>query len=196
MRARKGRMAVLDQTVDEAGAAAGDDAPIALLETHSADLYRRVCVLVGGTAYVEDIVQETMVQALSCFGRYDRSRPLGPWLFGIALNVTRRYWRRVRHARAAAEVLAGSAPWARPAADPERELLLRERVDLLYRALDELTPRVREAFVLREIEQLPAEEVARLTRTSVAAVYTRVCRAREAIRAYVDGACGPEERKP
>jgi len=163
-----------------------------LLEAHAPGLYRRVRVLIGWSGFVEDIVQQTMVEALASWRRYDRSRPVGPWITGIALNVTRRYWRRARIARAAAATFAVAAE-SGAGPTPETDVLSRERAELLYEALDQLSPKLREAFLLRAVEDLPAEDVARITGATVGAVHTRVSRARDAIREFIAGRHGGGE---
>ena len=164
---------------------------VALLYAHASEVFRRVHVLIGRSGFVDDAVQQTMVEALSCWRRYDRSRPMGPWLTGIALNVARRYWRRARVARQASEAFAAVS--ARPGGPtPEADALSRERARLLYEALDRLSPILRETFLLRAVEDLPAEDVARITKSTTGAVHTRVSRARDAIRAYVEGRDGKE----
>jgi RNA polymerase sigma-70 factor (ECF subfamily) len=165
---------------------------VELLQAHGPELYRRVYVLLGRAEFVDDVAQQTMVEALASWRRYDRSRPVGPWITGIALNVARRYWRRARHARDAAATIA--AVGERPASGtPEHESLWRERARLLYEALDTLSPLLRETFLLRVVEDLPADEVARITGTTTGAVHTRVCRARDELRAWVAARHGSEE---
>jgi RNA polymerase sigma factor (sigma-70 family) len=163
--------------------AAGAAAP---LQEHAGDLTRYVRFLTGGSSYVEDIVQETMVRALTSFARYDPARPLRAWLHGIALKVTHKYWRRIRRARAFEQRFP--APGESPSAgkSPEDELLLRERAQALYRALDTLPLSQREALVLHVGERMSAEEVAALTGTTVTNVYTRVCRARAQVKAFLE----------
>jgi RNA polymerase sigma-70 factor (ECF subfamily) len=156
-----------------------------VLDAYSGELFRYLYALLGDSPYVQDIAQETMMRALAAFRRYDPSRPLGAWLMGIALNVTRHYWRRIRRARAASEALAAAPQPAGP--DPERELLAAEQAALLHRALDGLPPRLREAFVLLDVERLAPEEAARIAGTTVGAVRTRAWRARAALRRLVDG---------
>jgi len=156
------------------------------LAEHAAGLYRYVRFLVGSSPYVEDIVQETLVRALSSIDRYDPQRPLRAWLNGIALHVTHKYWRRIRRARNAEQSEQASGVPTVQGRDPEQELLLRERAELLYRALDGLSAPLRDALVLHAGEQLPAEEVARLLGTTATNVYTRVSRARAQVRAFLD----------
>lgn len=172
-----------NRPVDQGPGAVTGPAPLA---EHAAGVYRYVRFLVGGSPYVEDIVQETMVRALDSFHRYDPQRPLRAWLNGIALHVTHKYWRRIRRARTAERSEQASGVAVVAGRDPEQELLLRERADLLYRALDALPATLRDALVLHAGEQLPAEEVARLLGTTPTNVYTRVSRARTQVRAFLD----------
>jgi RNA polymerase sigma-70 factor (ECF subfamily) len=185
-------MAVLDRLFDRSETEAVSQAEMAsLIDGHTEELFRRVCILVGNAALVDDVAQETVVEALANASRYDRRRPLGPWLAGIALNVARRHWRRARRGPIAAVDCAtlpdrDARPGDPRGLGPEGEVLVRERVALLYEALDSLSPLLRETFLLRAVEGLPAEEVARITDTTPGAVHTRVCRARDALRAWID----------
>lgn len=62
--------------------------------THRADLHKFVMRLVGNADLAEDVVQETLLRALStASGFAGRSRPL-TWLSAIALNVIRDHFRR------------------------------------------------------------------------------------------------------
>jgi RNA polymerase sigma-70 factor (ECF subfamily) len=187
-------MSVLDRLLDGwAGeAVVSEDEFAELLDAHVPELYRRVHVLVGASGVVDDVVQQTMVEALACRRRYDRARPIGPWLTGIALNVARRHWRRARVVRNAAATFAAAAEGGR-SANPETEAVSREQAALLYAALDRLSPKLREAFLLRAVEDLPAEEVARIMRTTVGAVHTRVSRARDFVREFIAARHGGEE---
>ncbi len=78
-----------------------------------------------------------------------------------------------------------------PVADPEREASERERLGLLGEALDRLPPRSRLLVRLRFGQELPLEEVARLTGLSGAAQAERhIQEALEELRARL-GAKGP-----
>lgn len=154
---------------------------------HLPSLYACVRALVGDPHVVEDVVHETVAQALASWRRYDPTRDLGVWMRGIAVHVARHHWRRIRRGRTATAVLAGAALENGPRTlDPESALSGREQAARLLAALDALSPKVREAFVLRVVEGLPGEEVARLTGTSPAAVHTRVCKARSLLLAAID----------
>lgn len=65
-----------------------------LIRTHASRLNNFVRRRVGNSADVEDLVQETYLEAVRCLDRYQgQSRP-ETWLFGIALNLMRNYHKR------------------------------------------------------------------------------------------------------
>ena len=50
--------------------------------------------MVRDPGLVDDLFQETLITAWRRFDQFDSTRPLGPWLRGIALNLTRNAKRR------------------------------------------------------------------------------------------------------
>jgi RNA polymerase sigma factor CnrH len=161
----------------------GPESPLA---KEAAGLFGYVRFVVGDSPYVEDIVQETMVRALDSFDRYDPARPMRAWLRGIALHVAHKFWRRAQRTRRMERDSNGTPIVPVPGRSPEEELLLRERADLMHRALDELAPPLREALILHVGERMPAEEIAELTGTTPTNVYTRVSRARSHVREFLE----------
>ncbi|HEY0836267.1 MAG TPA: RNA polymerase sigma factor, partial [Azospirillum sp.] len=64
------------------------------LAAHRADLYRFVRSVVGNADLAEDIVQETLLRAMTAAAAFvGRSKP-STWLSSIALNVLRDHYRR------------------------------------------------------------------------------------------------------
>ena len=67
-----------------------------LIRAHSKRLYNFVRRRIGNPADVDDLVQDTYVEALRCAGKFHgHSRP-ETWLFGIAMNLVRNYYKRAR----------------------------------------------------------------------------------------------------
>jgi RNA polymerase sigma-70 factor (ECF subfamily) len=60
--------------------------------------------------------------------------------------------------------------------------------ELLENAVNQLPPPAREVFVLRDMEELPGEEVARRLGISLASMKSRLHRARKLLRERVDAA--------
>ena len=156
----------------------------------------RACVraLTGDSSVVEDIVHETVAEALEGWRRYDPTRDLGAWLRGIAVHLVHRHWRKAKRGRAAAAAVSAVSEGPSGGSDPETEAAGRRQAAALLAALDGLTPKLREAFVLRVVEGLPAEEVARLTGTSPAAIHTRVFKARGILAAAIGASAAGRTR--
>lgn len=145
-------------------------------------VFRQLRHYTGDTALAEELAQEAFAQAMISRDRFDRARSFQAWLFGIALNVARKYWRRQRTAATAharLEVMARTCP---PAGHgPDDAHLQRERSRILYAVLAELPERMREAFLVREIQGLPHAEAAELLGISEGNLAVRVHRARARI---------------
>src|SRR5919199_1359089 len=161
-----------------ARAAGGDlDARAALVEEHYAACIRFAERMLHDRADAEDVVQETWMRAFRALGRYDAARPFRPWLFRILVNqcrtraVQRRRWRRW---------FSGDDRALDGAAAPEVRYL-GER-DAVAAAVDRLDPRLREAFLLKYVEELEYTEMAAITGASVSALKMRVKRACDALR--------------
>ncbi len=167
----------------EARARTGDvDAWSTLYARHYAAVFRQVRYLCGDRGLAEELTQETFAQAMASAKRYDGRRAFAGWMHGIALNVVRKHWRKNRNRSRAMERYE-HIDSARPRdEDPDGSHLRRERSRVLYDVLDELPPRWREAFILREIQGLSTAEAADRLGISSSNVAVRVTRARGRIR--------------
>ena len=140
-------------------------------------------------ATADDLFQEVFLTAWRRFGDYDRTRPLGPWLRGIARNKLREARRadrrRVRATSAAIDDRLGAdldriAARARRSDDPRRDRLaaVADCVDLLPASL-------RSLIRARYAEGRDAAELAGKLGTTHAAVRKRLQRARDQIAVCV-----------
>ncbi len=139
----------------------------------------------------EDAVQEALVRAYRALRRGRAPREFRPWLLGIVLNRCRSHAQRSRRRR-----LLFERWWARQ--DPEAFRV--QPADgaggdgdldpKLKAALAALRPKLREAFLLKHVEQLRYEEMAEITGASVSALKMRVKRASDQVLAMLteDGA--------
>jgi RNA polymerase sigma-70 factor (ECF subfamily) len=136
----------------------------------------RVC---RTTEAAEDAVQETLWVAARNIRSFRGASRFTTWLFAIIRNRCLRWLGRPAHEPLdLAQVL--SMPSAAPG--PEREAERREVEQLLARALQALEPTHRQVLLARDVEGLTAPEVAHRLGVSVAAVKSRLHRAREALR--------------
>ena len=131
---------------------------------------------------VEDVVQQTFVQAFVALDRFAGTGAFSTWLTRIAVNEARlraRRWRRTE--RSMVELSQSSESVADT---PEQKAGRREAVERVRVALDRLPERHREVLSL-VVDGLSHDEIAERLGIRAGAVKVRVHRARAALRQQV-----------
>jgi RNA polymerase sigma-70 factor (ECF subfamily) len=126
----------------------------------------------------DDLFQDIFVRVHEHAGTYDPARPLHPWLFTVAANAVRTYFRK-RQRRLF--FFGGSAPPGEVKDDaPDGEALASasETKRWLERAIGSLPLPQREVLTLAAIESLPLAEVASILGMPLNTVKTHLRRAR------------------
>jgi RNA polymerase sigma-70 factor (ECF subfamily) len=155
----------------------GDRRAFGDLVAHFQDrLFRAACGLVRNATEAEDIAQETFVRAYLGLGRFRGDSAFYTWLFGILLNVYRRFLRRSRRDRT---VEMADVERADGAPSPSRRAAVGEELGRTLRAIEHLPRRLREVMVLRHVEEMSYEEIAEAAGCRVGTVRSRLHRARE-----------------
>ncbi len=169
------------------------DPGLELLERQNrfvSDHLRRIFVqiyrIVGNVADAQDLTQEAFIKALQRQEQLKDEQKAAHWLSRIATNTAIDFLRRSGRV-SYCEI--DSAPESHDAS-PEDLLLRSEQRDYLEDGLRLLTARERAALMLRDVEGLPAEEVARRLDCSKATVRSHIANARIKLRRYM------EKRKP
>ncbi|MGE3469024.1 MAG: RNA polymerase sigma factor [Vicinamibacterales bacterium] len=168
------------------GAAGDREAFAALVTRHQASVYRFAKTLVARPADAEDVLQQTFLSAWTAAPRFRGEAAVRTWLFVIARNaaLTQRA-RDARHPEAdlPLDELGVAAGWGSD--DPETSALAAERRAAFSTAFDALLPADREVLTLRDLEGLSGEETAAVLGVSLAALKSRLHRARVALAARV-----------
>jgi RNA polymerase sigma-70 factor (ECF subfamily) len=161
------------------------------LEEQFVQLYmRRVFVviyrIVGNVSDAQDLTQETFIKALQRREQLKDLEKAGHWLSRIASNTAIDFLRkRNRQNWTPLEDVAGALSMPGEAG-PEAQLLAGEQKSLLDEGLSKLTERERTALVLRDIEDLPAEEVAQRLNCGKATVRSHIANARVKFKRYLE----------
>jgi RNA polymerase sigma factor (sigma-70 family) len=130
-----------------------------------------------------DLLQQTFLQLHRARNDFRAGAQLRPWLFTIALNLKREYFRRsARRPEAPLELDGRSDPAVGP-----RGVEQLDAAQALWSALDRIQPDQREVIVLHWFEGLSFPEVSELLGVSVAAVKVRAHRGYVALRALLGG---------
>ncbi len=146
-----------------------------LYRAHHAMLRTFAQRLIGEEAAAEDLVHDVFVQIPGLMRKFRGQSSLRTFLVGVAANLAHRHVRSASRRRAAMARFAGESQ----ASDSSQSLqATREKLRGLYRALDALSLEQRTAFVLCEIEERGAQEVATLLGVPEATIRTRCFHAR------------------
>jgi RNA polymerase sigma-70 factor (ECF subfamily) len=135
---------------------------------------------------IEDLTQEVFLTVHHRLSSFDASRPLRPWLFGIAYNVMRadRRLARNKYERADAELDSS------PATDTRQQAL--DAMHVVHTALRELDPERRAVFIMYELDGLDAAAIADELEIPRNTVYSRLRVAREEFTRAVEKLEGRE----
>lgn len=166
-------------------AAGALDLKMAFFE-HAVRLQRFFTRIGVSTAEAEDLTSETFLVAYEKQDRFDQSRPLLPWLFGIAAHLLRRHRRRAWLRTLVGLAVAREAdPPDLSSTDLERTLLEAEDALRVRKTLAAMPRKKRVLLVLREYEGLSAQEIGAVLEMPVESVYSALHYARkEFLRRY------------
>lgn len=164
-------------------AVAGDrPAGAGLVGRHHAAMQRYARSLVGQDA--SDVVQQAWIDALRGGATYRGRSSVRTWLLTLVRHAAYRSKRlRVGEPRTPVplDALAIQAGWG----DPEARVGARLDAERLLRALATLSPDSREVLTLRDLEDLPGPEAAAVLGLTLAAMKSRLHRARLELAAAV-----------
>ena len=170
------------------GLAAGEPGAIRrFVEAHRAAVFAFALRLSGNAALAEDILQETFLSALRGIGTYRGDGSLKAWLLTIARREALAQMRRNQDTpteQESLESLGAAAGWGAPS--PEESLGEQQRQARVEAALARLAPADREVLLLRDIEGLSGEETAVALGVPLAAMKSRLHRARLRLVAALD----------
>jgi RNA polymerase sigma-70 factor (ECF subfamily) len=151
------------------------------VEENMRRIFRQIYHMVGNVADAQDLTQEAFIKALQRSDQLKDGDKAAHWLSRIATNTALDFLRR--HGRYSFCEIDEAPEYE--CESPEDLLLRGEQREYLEEGLSVLTPRERAALVLRDVEDLPAEEVARQLDCSKATVRSHIANARTKVRKFL-----------
>jgi RNA polymerase sigma-70 factor (ECF subfamily) len=135
-------------------------------------IYRLLRHLTGDAEVAEDLTQQTFIQAWQALASYRGEARLATWLHRIAYHEYT-HWLRARRDEKPLEAAAHLA-----------DLRAAEGLDtiLLARAMAQLTPELRDTFLLFYVQELSVSEVAAVLETPAGTIKSRLFTARQRLR--------------
>ncbi|MBI4201912.1 MAG: RNA polymerase sigma factor [Chloroflexi bacterium] len=153
-----------------------------LIEGYQTRIAKYVYNQVKHVEDTQDLTQEVFLRAFKAQEQLRSSQALVSWLFSIAVNVVRDYYRQKQKTIPIASVQwADTAQWV----DPPSELL--EEDDLVGRALARLPQDTAACLLLHEVEGFTAREIAAILNIRPDAARQRIVRARRAFKQTYQG---------
>jgi len=147
--------------------------------------------LLGNEADAEEATQEVFLQVVRKLHTFRGEAALGTWLYRIAFHAILDYREKRAHheGRQPVALPVGGDQWEEPRAavragadNPKSQVLDQERQDMIAVAIAELPSTYRHVFVLADVENHSNAEVGDLLGLSLAAVKSRLHRARQLLR--------------
>jgi RNA polymerase sigma-70 factor (ECF subfamily) len=156
----------------------------ALYQAHRAQIYRLAYALLGNADDAEEVMQDVLVYALTHIERYDPGRAaFTTWLHTITVSRCRDRQRRRRLPSVSlGGWMGGGGDVTASAAGPEGMAIARENRHDLWRALDQLSPKLREAVILRYWNGHTYQEMAQILGCPLPTAQSRVRLAYERLR--------------
>jgi RNA polymerase sigma-70 factor (ECF subfamily) len=152
----------------------------ALVQEQQEAIFRLAFLLLGDADEAEDVAQEVFLRAARGLERFDRTRPLRPWLLQIARNLAS------NRRRSARRYLAALQRWWSSASSPAFSApQVNDDAAVLYQAINRLSAHDQEVIYLRYFLELPVEETAQALGVAPGTVKSRLARALERLRPLV-----------
>jgi RNA polymerase sigma-70 factor (ECF subfamily) len=146
---------------------------------HKDVLYRFAYRMTGSSSAAEDVVQECFLALWRRPDAYDPDRgSVRAFLLGIVRNLILTRWRDERSYEALDDESFVCLPI---------DLVHNERIETIAKAIQTLPPLQREALILADFEEMSLEDIARTTEAELAAVKSRLHRARKNLRRMLTG---------
>jgi RNA polymerase sigma-70 factor (ECF subfamily) len=165
-----------------------------VLARHEKQVFRFGLRMCGSEEDARDVLQETLIAAFRGLPEFRGDADLSTWLYQIARSFCIKA--RRRRSGEPADKASLDQPEAQAVASdgavPDAAAHAREMGEVLQAAILSLPESHREVIVLKDVEGLTAEEVARVLHEDVAAVKSRLHRARGGLRQAVATLLGPD----
>lgn len=165
----------------------------ALVDLYWERLYGYALRATRNEALAGDLVQETFLRIVQRFGRYNDYGKFEAWMFRILLNLIRDQGRMKslhpvpltiarngEHSLGVIDGLPGKS------AVPSEPLELKENVDRLFDAMEQLSDMEKHVLFLRHFSDMPFKEIARMLNCPLGTVLARAHRALGKLRVLME----------
>ena len=138
--------------------------------------------LLGNLADAQDASQEVFLRLYRNLGKVESSAAISSWLYRVTVNLCL----DMRRKRPVSLPMEDAAMTPAAGADPQQATVEAERRHALDLSLRRLSEKERAALILRDLEGLSTDEVARILGSSQATVRSHISKARVKMKSFMD----------
>ncbi len=160
----------------------------ALLRKYQGSVFSICLRMVRDREQASDLAQDVFIKIFSMLDRYDSSYAFSSWLFKITSNLCIDHLRkrRIETYPMDAPMDGSDGEYARqyesPGPTPETQMIRKEQMDTLEKAVEALPQHYRMIILLRHQENLSYDEIAETLDIPLGTVKARIHRAREMLK--------------
>jgi RNA polymerase sigma-70 factor (ECF subfamily) len=158
-----------------------------IVRLHRRKVFNIAYKFVGRHDQAEDLTQDVFLKLYRSLDTFDRRANFQTWLISVSRNLCIDHYRSLRKEREVVnrEVDPSDLTPSAPESSAHAVLEQRDRVQLLRQALDQLPPPLRTAVMMRDIQEMSYQEIARRLALPEGTVKSRINRGRaELARQY------------
>ncbi|HKY03750.1 MAG TPA: RNA polymerase sigma factor [Blastocatellia bacterium] len=179
-------MTLLIERAREGDAAAFDQIMVCYQRTVISTAWR----LLGNREDARDAAQEVFLRVYKYLGRFKRGEDFAGWLYRITVNVCNDMRRKRKQTQQISSLddneIEGNLERIAGGSDAESSAIRSQQRTIIAEALGTLTEKERAAVVLRDLEGLSTDEVARVLGSSRSTVRSQISYGRAKIKKYRD----------
>jgi len=160
-----------------------------LVRLHHRRVYNVCYRFTGSAEDADDLTQEVFIRLFRTLGSYEPGKgSFVTWLTTMSRNLLVDHFRRSRQDRVTDSLDAGLGPeedsatmadqLASPVPAPDQHIQSRERQAMVHAALQKLSPELREAVILRDLQDLDYRDIAQVLKVPEGTVKSRINRGR------------------
>lgn len=149
-------------------------------------IYRFIFLKVSNKQEAEDLSQQVFMKAWEAIGRFeDEGVPFSSWLYKIARNLVIDFYRTRKASISLEENIDSEVLWDE--IDAGEEIVRNHEKEMILIALNDLTGDQKDVILLRYIEDLPYDEIAKITNKNQTALRILQYRGMKKLRVILEG---------
>ena len=155
-----------------------------LINIYADPVHRLIYSILRNPSVVDDLAQETFIRMITNIKNYELRAPFRAWLFRIAVNLCRDHMRKKKVRKIVTHFAVDPDTGEQQTfhdhkQNPLSDVQSSETMEAIQKAISKLPQSLQLVFVLREVNDLSYEEIAKSLKIRVGTVKSRLFRARK-----------------